>query len=304
MNLSSVVPYRVERYVTRTAHQIRVKNILATRPITTGGSDLLFVSQLCHADILPYLVAIKTIHDRVGHGGVMIIDDGSITADDRRILETHVRGVRVVGIDTVDTGCCPRGGTWERLLTILDLSSERYVVQVDADLLATGPLEDVVDAVAHNRAFTLCGGHGDDVVLSAATMADKARAGDADHIQDHAERLLDQCPELASSSYIRGCSGFAGFPRTSEGRRRAILLSTEMERRLGGRWRAWGSEQVCSNFVIANYPDPLPLPWPKYMSFYPGNDPSRADLLHFYGTHRFFAGHYTRLSRQAIEGLG
>ena len=55
---------------------------------------------------------------------------------------------------------------------------------------------------------------------------------------------------------------FAGFAPSGEGRRIAEAFSREATALLGAeRWAQWGSEQVTSNFVIANQPDPLLLPY-------------------------------------------
>ncbi len=48
----------------------------------------------------------------------------------------------------------PTGGTWERLIAIARLSRSHYVIQLDADTLAMGPLAEVAAAVRDGRAFT------------------------------------------------------------------------------------------------------------------------------------------------------
>ena len=76
-----------------------------------------------------------------------------------------------------------------------------------------------------------------------------------------------------------------------------------MEGRIRQSWHKWGSEQAASNFLIANSPNPLVLPWPKYQSYDPRQGVAGASLTHFYGTYRFVNGVYTAQSRRAIANL-
>ncbi|MTJ83680.1 MAG: hypothetical protein F8N37_22055 [Telmatospirillum sp.] len=298
-----LIPYRIRRPLEIRHHHRMIAGITETRPIVATGSGLTFLSMVCHADVLPWLVSIKSIFRAFDSGSVSVINDGSLTGDDLSLLHHHVEGLRVIPISSVDTGPCPKGGTWERLLTILDLSRDNYVIQVDADLVASGPMAEVVEAVRTNRAFTLAGGKGHDVLLTPAQAAARMAGSESTHIQTVTERILMDCPELASMRYVRGCSGFAGFPCNDGGRRLAEMFSTVMERKLAGRWLEWGTEQITSNFLIANFPDPLILPWPKYMSYFDEVEPDCADLVHFLGLHRYHRHHYGRLSQSIIRAL-
>lgn len=301
MNLVARAQEKIRKIWSKNRHDYAISDVLKTGRIYSEKSDVTFLSMMCHRDVLMYIVSLKSIYSKVGRGMVVIVDDGSLTAEDKDILDRHVADITYIDMAGIETAPCPRGGAWERLLTVLDLSRDSYVIQVDADLVALGPMREVVDSVKANRAFTLSGGKGDDVLLTVAEASRNARGSTSRHIQTLTEQTLDQCEELAGRHYARGCAGFAGFPRNDGGRALATLFSQAMEKRIGGRWSEWGSEQACSNFVIANFPDPLILPWPKYMSFEAGDDPNGADLLHFYGTFRYAGGHYTRMSRKVIS---
>jgi hypothetical protein len=80
-------------------------------------------------------------------------------------------------------------------------------------------------------------------------------------------------------------------------------FSDGMWRLLGDRWTEWGSEQVGSNFVIANAGVPEELTPPKYVNFLPDLDHSRAALIHFLGAHRYGGGVYARRATAAVESL-
>jgi hypothetical protein len=76
-----------------------------------------------------------------------------------------------------------------------------------------------------------------------------------------------------------------------------------MQRLVGPGWAAWSTEQVASNFFIANAPHVAVLPYPKYACFEPQVEAEKASFLHFYGTYRFDGGVYQSKAKAAIEKL-
>ncbi len=48
-------------------------------------------------------------------------------------------------LEDIPVGGCQRGGTWERLLYLLDRSETEYAIQLDADTLTVG--DDADEAV-------------------------------------------------------------------------------------------------------------------------------------------------------------
>ncbi|MCA1661415.1 MAG: hypothetical protein LC648_04365, partial [Novosphingobium sp.] len=127
------------------------------------------------------------------------------------------------------------------------------------------------------------------------------------HVQAAIERVLDQVAISGREGlrYVRGCSGFAGFAPSGDGRTLAELFSREAERLLGSaRWAEWGSEQVTSNFVIANEPEAMLLPYERYFNFWNAGVPADARFVHFVGTYRHHGGAYAQATAQAIAALG
>lgn len=53
-------------------------------------------------------------------GEIVILDDGTLTTSDMKILMYHVHPLEIVNIDQVKTRKYPKGGCWERLLLISD----------------------------------------------------------------------------------------------------------------------------------------------------------------------------------------
>ena len=122
--------------------------VLYTAPLAVSGGFPLFLSQICHRDVTAYLIAIKSLYRRIGQGRVLIIDDGSLTDEDISILKHHIPGIGVLDIASIDTGTCPRGGTWERLIKIIALTADHYVIQADADIGVSGPFPRSWDVAA------------------------------------------------------------------------------------------------------------------------------------------------------------
>jgi hypothetical protein len=303
MKLPNILPYRYQHRLATYLHNRAIAGIRETPPIKILSSNLMFLSMLRHIDVWMYLVAIKPIYSRLGPALITIVDDGSLTDADRSLLREHLGEIRYLEAANIHTGSCPRGGTWERLFAIMDLSIEFYVIQVDADIVALGDLREVEECVHENRAFTLAGNPIAKLEGFAETSARSKEWGSVSSIQPAAEQLLVQVPGAASLNYIWGSSGFTGFPRGRGGHDRLAWFSSCMEELLGQAWHKWGSEQVASNFLVANSEDPVVLPWKKYQCYQEPDFTTGTDLNHFYGTFRFVKGTYAAESRRAIDML-
>ncbi len=283
--------------------------VLATPPCRVDPDDgLVIFSMIGTRVLLPYLIAAKSFQSQLGRGRFAILDDGTLTPADKAALAHHLGNPPVTTLASVDTGPCPRGGTWERLLSILDLRRADFVIQVDSDTVTLGPVPEVADAIAAARSFTLRGEDGAQVLPLAegAATARATRPTGRAHVQTAIECVMDEVriAGRAELRYARGCSGFAGFAPAASGRALAEAFSLEAERLLGrDYWSEWGSEQVTSNFVVANEPDPLLLPYDRYINFW--NEPVSGSVafVHFVGTFRFHRGAYLRAARAAIAAL-
>ncbi|MDZ3831487.1 MAG: glycosyltransferase family A protein [Sphingopyxis sp.] len=286
------------------------KKVLDTPPLEPSDDGLILFSMIGTRVLLPYLVAVKSLHARLQRGRIVILDDGTLTDRDRAILAAHLGHPRIIAIADVDTGPCPRGGTWERLLTLLDLRADDYVIQLDSDTVTLGDVSEIAAAIAANRSFTL---RGDAVARimpfdEMASMTDDAAFlfNPAAHVQGAIESGLDRVPMpmLDPPLYVRGCSGFAGFARGAGGRTLAESFSRGAAELLGAeRWARWGSEQVTSNMVVANEPDALLLPYDRYLNFWDEGVPQGAAFVHFIGTYRFSGHTYIDATRRAVRSL-
>jgi len=291
-------------------HLRRARAILDTPPLKPADDGVILFSMMGKRVLLPYLVAIKSLHHNLQRGRIVILDDGSLSPGDREVLAHHLGNPEIRAIASVDVGPCPKGGTWERLLTLLDLRASAYVIQLDSDTVTLGPVPEIASAIAAGQSFTLRG-DAESQVLPTSEIARRTAPGlhrdnPAAHVQGAIESVMDQVriEGLAEPRYVRGCSGFAGFAPDAAGRKRAELFSIEAERLLGRkRWSEWGSEQVTSNFVVANEPNPLLLPYDRYLNFWNEPIPKGAAFAHFIGTYRFHRGTYSAATRSAIAAL-
>ena len=306
--LTRHLPYRLRTRIGNARHDKAVAAILDTPPIVPRADGLVLFSMLGTAVVRPYLVAVKSLWSHLRRGRVVILDDGTLTGRDRAVLARHCGDPEIIDIASVDTTGFPQGGTWERLLTILDRRHREYWIQLDSDTVTIGPVPEVEGAINANRSFALPGGNHD--MIGPLPLVDVARAaypqGIQDgHIQTRIESRMGHMRSDMGWRYIRGCSGFAGFAAGGVGRPLAAAFLAEMERLVGHEdVTQWGTEQIASNFQIANDPAPVVLPAARYCNYWGAPWQDDAAFLHFVGTHRHDNGAYAEASRKVIGQLG
>lgn len=275
------------------------RRVLEFRPLEMQPAPLCFVSMVSHRDLSPWLCAIRSVYGQVGEGRVLVLDDGSLTPDDHAAIRRLVPLSAIEPISAVELGSCPRGGTWERLARIIELTSEAYVIQVDADTLALEAIPEVVDCYRRNLSFILGTTSGIELE-SVRETAINARTYHSTHVQCAAEIAMERLPEAEGLLYVRGSSGFAGFGRGLFDRSKLDTYSAAMRAMLGPRWDEWGTEQVSSNFMIANSAGAVVLPIKRYVCFSPAIGMSQAAFVHFFGTHRYDLGAYANSVRDFL----
>lgn len=294
-----VQEYRERLYLNSAA------DVLATPPISAQDDGVVLFSMIGTRVVLPYLVAVKSLHHWLQAGRIVILDDGTLTDRDKELLAYHCDSPRIIHIGTVDTSPCPVGNIWERLLTLLSIRRDDYVIQLDSDTVTLGPVPEVQEAIKTGRNFTLRGEVGAEL-LSFVETAALQKGKQSDHVQSTIEARMDELslPDMETARYVRGCAGFAGFARSADGRGMAERFSVAADALLGReKWSEWGSEQVTSNLVVASSDDPLLLPYDRYMNHWDAPIPDGASFAHFIGTYRYSGGEYTKATRHAIAML-
>lgn len=302
--LMEFLPFRLRSRIEQRRHDAACRPVLDTAPITPAHDGLVLFSMMGTAVLLPYLVAVKSLWSHLRRGRVVILSDGTLTPGDRAVLAHHCGNPQIIDIADVDTTGFPIGGTWERLLSILDMRRDDYVIQMDSDTVTLGRPDTVADAIAANVSFTLLGGA--EWEIGAQTCAGFTPPAvipvvAQGHIQTRMERVLAQIADADRLHYIRGCSGFTGFARGDGGRALAGHFAREMQRLLGtGAMHEWGTEQVTSSFVIANDPGAILLPYAHYGNYW--GDPWDSDcrFMHFVGAHRHDGSAYRDATAAAL----
>ncbi|TXT32645.1 MAG: hypothetical protein FD131_218 [Rhodocyclaceae bacterium] len=280
----------------------KLQGILDTNPIHLGNTPLTLLSMVHHRDVLSYLLAAKSFARFIVPAKVVIVADPSITPADRELLKRHIPEVCFRNAAEFHCQELPKGGTWERLTAIAEYAQERFVIQLDADTVATKAMPEVELAIRENHAFLL---GTEDVqqiqpVVQIATWAKGRLAGD-DHVQLVAESVLDGLSDQSRWKYVRACSGFAGFPRGAFGKEQLVRISQEMSALLGERWKEWGTEQFTSNLVLASMEGAKLLPHPKYCAPHRANGDTA--FRHFIGYVRHTTPLYAILAGQVAAEL-
>jgi hypothetical protein len=171
---------------------------------------------------------------------------------------------------------------------------------MDCDILCVGPIPEVLDCIDQNRAFTLADG------ISKKPLTDwvpDAIARQNDNIVFEFEKRAPDYPGAAQLQYLRGSSGFAGFAKNALSRAFLEDFHAKCKALLGSRWTEWGTEQIASNFMIANSPDSVGLPKLKYLTWEHHQIPEDISLLHFLGYCRFDQGVYAQWANREIDAL-
>ena len=305
--LTRHLPYRWRSRIEADRHNRAVEEILYTPPIEPANDGVVLFSMMGTNVLNPYLVALKSFWMHLQRGRVVILDDGTLTANDKATLALHCGDPEIISIGSVVTDGFPKGGAWERLLTILDHRSDDYWIQLDSDTVTIGPVPEVEQAIQTNRSFTLLGGT--DGEIGALPLADIAKGlypeGPREgHIQARVESRMGEMRSDLGWRYIRGCAGFAGFAAGNPGRLLASAFLKEMTQIVGpDDISIWGTEQITSNFLIANETAPVLLPSARYLNYWGDDWDDDARFIHFVGTYRHDKGLYIEQSQRMISAL-
>jgi len=285
----------------------KCRGVLQTPPVKCAeNSPVVILSQLYHPDVTMFLLAAKSFARFVPPHRFVIVDDG-LTEADRAKLSSHLAKVSYVSTAELRTRgyTVPVGGTWERLMGISEINEANYVIQLDADTLTIRRPIEVIAAIEQGRSFALGTPSGAEIT-PAAHIAEKAATFKSHHVQARAEAVMNKITVVTQPRYVRGCSGFSGFRPGSLSPAMIQAFSKQMTTLLGdAKWSEWGSEQVSSNFFIANTPEAIVLPVDVYPFWSPDRSATNEELklIHFFGTFRFHGGAYARLGKQVIKEL-
>ncbi len=296
--------YRARRAMHRRWFDMQCRSLLRTPPLESNDDTLTIVSMVCHGECIMYLLAVKSFCHRLGRvPAIVVLNDGSLTAVDVATIKEHLPGATVYHIASVNTGECPKGNCWERLLLISDLVRQSYVIQVDCDTLTLTAIPEVEACLQREQSFTLLGDRSHPAVLPMLDAWVTLRDNPSTQVQAVCERAFHLLPQSSNLKYLRGNAGFTGFAKGSIDREKITWFSHLMSEVAEGKWDEWGSEQLTSNLLIANTINAQPLPSPKYISYWnhPEIDYNDSAFIHFIGPYRFANGFYLGKARSVIQ---
>jgi hypothetical protein len=298
---------RAKTEIYRRQYHSSAKAILGTPPLTPGAADFTLLSMVQKRDVLSYLVAVKSFAHQLNPRRIVVVCDPSMDAQDKDCLTQHIPHIELRDADQFTHPGVPRGGTWERLFAIAGFAAQSYIVQLDADTLTLGDLAAVQQAIAANHGFVI-GEEPDQQIYTLHQTAARVNLPAATpgarpiHIQICAEAAIDQVGLAPDEKYVRGCSGFTGFPPDPKMHDKLVRFAVAMGTHFGERWKEWGTEQITSNYLVANcMPSTLVLPYPTYGT--PDVEDDSTVFLHFIGSMRFINNRYRQLTMQTINLL-
>jgi hypothetical protein len=303
----NLLPHRLRAPVAARLHDRIAPAVLATQPIRPADDGVVLFSMMGTRVLFPYLVAVKSLWNQLRRGRVVIMDDGTLTPADRAILAHHCGDPEIIPISSVDVGEFPHGGTWERFLTNLDRRRHDYWIQLDSDTVTLGPVPEIAAAIDAARSFILIAGEDSEVGAPPATELARLLYPDGPqdgHVQVRFESRLGLLGPECPWRYARGCSGFAGFAPGGEGRPRAAAFLGILKQLVGETdVTRWGTEQIASNFHLANEADPVILSARRYVNHWGRGWDTDAAFVHFVGTHRYTRHAYADATRAAIADM-
>ncbi len=277
-----------------------VKDILNTPPLEPKENGLTIVSMLCHADVMMYLLAIKSFYRRLLRGRIVIINDGTLNARDIELLKRHVNPAEFIKAESLQSSSCPTYISWKKLFCIANCITDSFAIQLDSDTLTVGDIPEVREHVDSGTSFIL-GTWKNQEIGSMAEAREAVEHDPSQHVQMVAERNFDKLARFSSLRYVRGCSGFDGFAKNLFELHDLEELSRQMFQIIGNKWNEWGSEQTASNIIIANAERARVLPYPQYYSYW--GTVEEASFIHFVGTHRYSGGIYLQEAKKVIKTL-
>ena len=301
-SLFNRIKNRLIRDVNRARFNAVARKVLTTPQLQRGHADFMVLSMVHHRDVIAYLLAVKSFAHHTNPARIVVVCDPSLDQNDQSIIRAHIPHIEFRAAEEFVHPDIPRGGTWERLYAISEYAQHNYVVQLDADTLTLSAVPEVLSAIHARHGFVIGERQGQTLVTleEAEAYARPWQNRPFINIQALTEVLMVRAG-LPRNLYVRGCSGFTGFAPYPAMREDMLAFSRTMRTCTKERWSEWGTEQITSNYLIANAPGTVLLPYPKYST--PDQFETGPAFQHFIGYMRFINGKYAVASRSVLTFL-
>jgi hypothetical protein len=257
-----------------------------------------------------YLIAIKSFLRFYPTVAIIIHSDGTLDtaweSDFRRHLpgcvivspaEAEERAARHLGRDSYLFPSRNLDINYRRLIDTELWSDGKKKIIMDADILVVRPPQEVIAWIEQGTVPFLMG-----EPLSSTPAAPQ---GGGNHVQTVFQEKLKEISTAMTLPAVFLDGGTGGFYGSSgEMTLDKIERLIKASRQAGVPLERWGSDQ-CLIIYLLSAAGARRLDTERYLNFRP-SDVRRldhAEVLHFYGTHRFYRNIYTRLAAQAVAEL-
>jgi hypothetical protein len=263
-------------------------------------------TMLGSADLIMYILAIKSLLSYYNDIAVVVHSDGSLTSKETDHIRRHIEGVRFVlhyDADQRAAQAFPQSsllGIWRnkdaayrRLIDIELWRQKERVIILDSDVLTNlNPVEIVKWIHTGTRPF----------LLGQPPRNPSIRSKPSAHVQ---AAFLQQVPQLSDklglpALFLQGTTaGFCGYFGELALDRTERALSAALEMKLP--MEQWGGDQ-CLVIYLLSVAGANRLPAELYFNYEPSlrAQVRKAHVIHFLGTYRFKRFVYPRLAFSAV----
>ncbi len=304
--------YRLRQAVAYRYFQLRTRGLESTPPVTSDPDAACEVhTMLGTHDIVMYIVAIKSLLSYAPRLSVVVHSDGSLTPADAVHIERHVRGVRFVGHQAADERAVESlrhspllmkwratDAAYRRLIDIELWRRGERVIILDADVLTNREPLAVLQWLKSGTHPFLLGQPSTGPALNEDSTTGK-------HVQALFLGAIDEISKRLETRplFVQGATaGFCGYFQELSLPKVEAALQTALD--LGLPMAQWGGDQ-CLIIYLLSIAGGERLPATGYLNFEPAvqDAAEQANVIHFYGTHRFRGLVYPRLAAAAVRRL-
>jgi hypothetical protein len=295
--------------------KFRTRDVLTSAPMPSDpGARCELHTMLSANDYQMYLVAAKSMLRFRQSLAVVIHSDGSLTADHEADLQKHIPGCTVISREAAEERAAGELGAdsflfrWRKQ----DVSYRRMIdselwtrthkrVMMDSDIVVAREPKKLLEWIRTPNApgFLLGDPRGQTAALpEAPDITDE-------HIQKAFRRKLPAISRAMgrpiaflqnTGAGFYGCTKEVSLAQIEELLRVCLSLKVPMNQ--------WGGEQCMVLYLIATAGGTALDP-ETCINFLPSDQSklSRAEIVHFFGTHRFYKHFYTKLAVDALRTL-
>jgi len=242
MTAPRFLPQRWRQGEAVAAHAEAIAGILDTPPVMARKDGLVLFAAIGCASLLPAMVAIKSLARPLQRGRVVLLDDGTLTAEDRAVLAHHFDDPQILRADSINLRGFPTGHGWESLLAMLERRSGEYWLRVSHDSVTLGDVPEIAAAIGSNR-----------------SLVELAPDSGPDPVLPFSEVFSSDVLTAGRWRYIHAGGGLAGLAAAQGGRIIAeAALALLPAPAANSKGRAEPDQAI--GFIVGNEPMPVCLP--------------------------------------------